>query len=71
MLPHKENPSSVLDTVQNSRYHLRGSQEGVPRNKRPRSKQIFRSLAMGLGLCPPGQSRQEPQLHPKATLLDG
>ncbi len=64
-------PSSVLDSKQNSRTHSRGGQEGAPGDKRQRPQQIFCSLATSLGLCPHGQSRQEPWLHLKATSLDG
>jgi hypothetical protein len=71
MLPHKENPSSVLDSKQNGHSHSRGGQEGALGDKRQRSEQIFCSLATSLGLCPPGQCRQEPGLHLQATLLDG
>ncbi len=43
----------------------------LSKDKGQSPQQIFRSLTMSLGLCPPGRSRQKPWLHPKATSLDG
>ena len=70
ILPHKENPSRVLASKQNSHSHSRGGQEGALGDMHQRSEQIFCSFTTRLGLCPPRQSRQEPQLHPQVPLLD-